>query len=193
MLERGLRDDAAGAGGAVQPERHCRLVQPDRIDVDGQRHNEAGFKLERSTDGVNFTQIGSLLANTTSYPASNLDASTTYHFRVRAYDGNNHSGFSTVAVATTQAAPAAPSNLLATPSAGRITLTWTDNATNEMGFKLERSTDGVNFIQLGFLAANTTSYPNAGLTSGATYHYRIRAYDGSNHSAYSNVASATVP
>jgi subtilisin family serine protease len=155
--------------------------------------NEAGFKLERSTDGVNFTQIGTLLANATSYSATSLTASTTYHFRVRAYDGNNHSSFSNVAFATTKPVPAAPSNLVATPSAGKITLTWTDNASNEMGFKLERSTDGVNFTQLGFLAANTTSFPNAGLASGVTYHYRIRAYDGPNHSAYSNVASATVP
>jgi subtilisin family serine protease len=155
--------------------------------------NEAGFKVERSSDGVNFTQIAILLTNATSYSATNLNAATTYQFRVRAYDGNNQSGFSNVASAATQATPAAPSNLTATPSAGKITLTWTDNATNEMGFKLERSTDGVNFSQIGYLAANTTTYPNAGLTSGVTYYYRIRAYDGPNHSAFSNIASATVP
>jgi subtilisin family serine protease len=156
--------------------------------------NEAGFKAERSADGVNFSQIAILSPNATFYSATNLNASTTYQFRVRAYDGNNHSGFSNVASATTQAAPAAPSNLTATPSpAGKITLRWTDNATNESGFKLERSTDGVNFSQIGILGANSTSYPNAGLTSGVTYYYRVRAYDGPNHSAYSNVASATVP
>ena len=155
--------------------------------------NEAGFKIESSTDGVNFTQIAILLANATSYSATNLNASTTYQFRVRAYDGNNLSGFSNVAAATTQPAPAAPSNLTATPSAGKITLAWTDNATNEMGFTLERSTDGVNFSQLGILAANTTTYPNGGLTSGVTYYYRVRAYDGPNYSAFSNVAFATVP
>ncbi len=155
--------------------------------------NEAGFKIERSADGVNFTLVGFSSANATSYAATNLNASTTYHFRLRAYDGNNHSAYSNTASATTQPAPAAPSNLTATPSTGKITLTWTDNATNEAGFKLERSSDGVSFIQLGYLSANTTTYPNAGLTSGVTYYYRIRAYDGPNHSPYSNVASATVP
>jgi subtilisin family serine protease len=155
--------------------------------------NEAGFKVERSTDGVNFIQISLLVPNATSYFATNLAASTQYFFRVRAYDGNNHSGFSNTAPATTQAAPAAPSNLTGTPSAGKISLAWTDNATNEMGYKLERSTDGVNFTLIGLFGANTTSYPNAGLTSGVTYHYRVRAYDGANHSAYSNVAFATVP
>jgi hypothetical protein len=155
--------------------------------------NEAGFKIERSSDGVNFTQIAIVVPNTSSYSATNLLASTQYFFRVRAYDGNNHSAFSNVAVATTQATPAAPTTLMATPSAGRITLNWTDNATNETGFKLERSTDGVNFTILAFLGANSTTYSNGGLTSGTTYHYRLRAYEGPNHSAYSNVASATVP
>ena len=141
----------------------------------------------------NFTQIASLLANTTSYQAA---AST--HRRLTTSEcvlttGRTHSSYSNVATATTQPAPAAPSNLTATPSAGKITLNWTDNATNEMGFKLDRSTDGVNFTQLGILGANSTSFPNAGLASGVTYYYRIRAYDGPNHSAYSNVASATVP
>ena len=154
---------------------------------------ETGFKIERSTDGTTFTALASLLANTTSYQAGNLNASTTYHFRVRAYNGTNASSYSNVAAATTQPAPAAPSNLTATPSAGKITLNWTDNATNEMGFKLDRSTDGVNFTQLGILGANSTSFANAGLASGVTYYYRIRAYDGPNHSTYSNVASATVP
>jgi titin len=154
---------------------------------------ETGFKIERSTDGTNFTQIASLLANSTSFQAGNLNASTTYHFRVRAYDGPNHSAYSIVAATTTQPAPSAPSNLTATPSAGKITLNWSDNATNEMAFKLERSTDGVSFTQLGILGPNSTTYANAGLASGVTYYYRIRAYDGPNHSPYSNVASATVP
>jgi subtilisin family serine protease len=155
--------------------------------------NETGFKVERSTDGVSFTQIAVVLSNATSYRATSLTAFTQYHFRVRAYDGGNHSEFTNTAATTTQPPPAPPSNLVATPSAGRITLTWTDNATNEMGFRLERSADGVTFSQIGILAANATTYPNAGLTSGVTYHYRVRAFDGPNQSAYSNIASATVP
>src|SRR5262249_14293423 len=43
----------------------------------------------------------------------------------------------------------------------------------------------------GNLAANTTSYVNnTGLTSGATYSYRVRCFNGSQASAYSNTASA---
>jgi subtilisin family serine protease len=154
---------------------------------------ETGFKIERSTDGTTFSQFVILLANTTSFQATNLSAATTYHFRIRAYDGPNHSAYSNVPAATTQPAPSAPSDLTATPSAGKITLDWTDNATNELAFKLERSTDGVTFSQIAIVSANSTSFQNTGLTSGVTYFYRIRAYDGPNHSPFSNVASATVP
>jgi len=158
-------------------------------------NNEAGFKLERSTDGANFTQIAILAANATSYANTNLTASTTFTYRIRSYEGTNHSAYSNTASATTQPVPAAPSNLTATasPSKGRIALAWTDNATNEAGFKLERSTDGVNFTQIALLSANSTSYTNAGLTSGVTYYYRVRAYDGLNNSGYSNSASAIAP
>jgi len=155
---------------------------------------EAGFKLERSSDGVNFAQIALLLANTTSYANTNLPAATTYHYRVRAYDGPNDSVYSNVATQTTLALSSAPSNLVANAlSKTRIALTWTDNATNEGGFRLERSTDGVNFTQVGIFGPNTTSYTNNGLTSGATYHYRVLAYEGPNNSAWSNVATATTP
>jgi len=154
--------------------------------------NEAGFKIERSTDGVNFTQVATAGANARSYAATNLVASTTYTFRVRAYDGPNNSAYSNAAAATTQPAPAAPTNLTATAvSSSRINLAWTDNATNEAAFKVERSTDGVTFVQIAILPANATSYPNAGLSAGTAYYYRLRAYDGPNNSAYSNTASAT--
>ena len=90
--------------------------------------------------------------------------------------------------------PAAPSNLTATAaSKSQINLAWTDNATNETGFKIERSTDGSNFTQITTVGANVTSYQNTGLSRSTKYYYRVRAYNGSGDSAYSNTASATTP
>jgi predicted phage tail protein len=87
--------------------------------------------------------------------------------------------------------PAAPSGLTATAGKRSVTLNWTDNSNNETGFKIERSTDGVNFTQITTVGANVVTYKNTGLTSGTTYQYRVRATNGSGDSAYSNVASAT--
>jgi len=87
--------------------------------------------------------------------------------------------------------PAAPSALSATAGKRKITLSWSDNSNNESGFKIERSTDGVNFSQIATTGANTTSYTNSSLTTGTTYHYRVRAYNDAGDSAYSNTATAT--
>jgi titin len=154
--------------------------------------NEAGFKVERGIDGVSFTQIAIVGANVTTYSNTNLIATTPYHYRVRAYEGTNHSGYSNSAAATTLAPPAAPANLVATVvSSSRIDLSWTDNSTYEGGFKIERSTDGVNFTQIAAYAANSTTFSNTGLVANSTYHYRVRAYDGPNDSAYSNVVAGS--
>ena len=84
----------------------------------------------------------------------------------------------------------APTNLTATTvSSNRINLSWTDNATAETGYKIERSTDGVSFTQIAALPANYTAYPSQNLPADTTYHYRVRASGSGVQSAYSNVAS----
>src|SRR5262249_34847553 len=109
-------------------------------------NNETGFKIERSPDGVNFTPPIPTAPKGTSYQDTGLATSTTYYYRVRATNNAGDSAYSNIANATTQAAqaiPAAPNNLVANAtSTTAISLTWTDNATNETGFKVERSTDG---------------------------------------------------
>jgi hypothetical protein len=89
-------------------------------------------------------------------------------------------------------APAVPGSLSATAvSRSQINLAWTDNANNEDGFHIERSTDNVTFAQVASVGANTTTYANTGLRRNTTYYYRVRAYNGGGNSAYSNIASAT--
>lgn len=159
-------------------------------------NNETGFELERSTDGVTFAKITDLGANTASYSNTGLTASTRYWYRVRAKNGGGNSGYSNVADATTQAPPVTiprlPSGLAATAtSSSQINLSWTDNANDEAGFELERSTDGVNFGKIQDLVANTTSFSNTGLNASAKYYYRIRAVNSAGPSPYSNIADAT--
>jgi alpha-tubulin suppressor-like RCC1 family protein len=63
--------------------------------------NEDGFKIERSPDGTNFTQIAQVLPNTTAYRNTGLALGTTYFYRVRAYNRGGSSDFSNVPNATT--------------------------------------------------------------------------------------------
>jgi len=75
-------------------------------------------------------------------------------------------------------------------STSAINLAWTDNSTNELGFKVERApASGGPWTQLG--ATTLTGYGDSNLTAGTTYYYRVAAYNAAGDSAYSNVASAT--
>ena len=88
--------------------------------------------------------------------------------------------------------PTAPSGLTATAiSPTQINLTWTNNANDEDGFKVERSTDGTNFTQIAQVLPDTTVYRNTGLWPGTQYYYRVSAYDTFGDSDPSNVAGAT--
>ncbi|MFT3787295.1 MAG: fibronectin type III domain-containing protein [Tepidisphaeraceae bacterium] len=93
---------------------------------------------------------------------------------------------------TTPTTPAAPSNLAGTAaSTTQINLTWTDNATNETGFRIDRATNSTFTTGLvsTTAAANATSASVTGLTANTTYYFRITALNGSLTSAASNTAT----
>ncbi|MCJ7795719.1 MAG: fibronectin type III domain-containing protein, partial [Thermoleophilia bacterium] len=154
--------------------------------------NESGFKIERSLSSTTgFSPIATVGANVVSYSNSGLSASTTYYYRVRAYNTAGDSAYSNTASASTgQTVPSAPTNLNATPaSSSQINLSWTDASSNETGFKIERSFSATSgFSQIATLGANATSYSNTGLSPGTLYAYRVRAYNAAGNSAYSNTA-----
>src|SRR5262249_33430500 len=133
---------------------------------------EQGFKLERSPDGVTFTQIAQLGANVTSYANTSPAADTTSRYRTRASAGPNNSASSNTVAPATLPPPPAPSGLGAVAvSPSRIDLAWTDNSTYETGFRVERSTDGVTFTQMALVAANATTASSTSLIAGTTYSY----------------------
>ena len=76
-------------------------------------------------------------------------------------------------------------------SSSQINLTWTDTSTNESGFRIERcsGTGCTAFAEIATVGANTRAYQNTGLTAGASYSYRVRAYNSAGNSAYSNTAT----
>ncbi len=75
--------------------------------------------------------------------------------------------------------------------AAQLIVSWDDNSTNETGFKIERSTDGVTFVGIGTVGANVITFTDTTVANSTTYSYRVAAYDATTTSAYSNVTSAT--
>jgi fibronectin type 3 domain-containing protein len=92
---------------------------------------------------------------------------------------------------STPTAVAAPSNLSASASNTQISLSWSDNSSNETGFEIQRSTDS-NFtnVTTRTVGANVRSFVDTGLNEGTTYYYRVRAL-GSTSSGYTASVSAT--
>jgi hypothetical protein len=104
------------------------------------------------------------------------------------------SAYSEVAQTSTLAGttPAAPSGLTVTTiSSSALQLVWLDNSSNETGFAIERSLDGVSFSGLTSVGANATAFTDSSLPAGATYYYRVRADNQYGSSTYTLTVNGT--
>jgi chitodextrinase len=148
----------------------------------------AGYEIWR--DGA---QIATSLTN--SYNNVGLNASTTYRYRIFAYDAaGNRSGQSSQASATTLSnagdtqAPSVPQNLSATTfSSTQINLTWSASTDNVgvVGYRIYRN-------NINIVSTSSTYYNNLGLSANTPYTYRVVAYDAAgNNSGQSNASTAT--
>ena len=164
-----------------------------------------GYQVERCSGAScsNFTQVSSGAAN--SYRDTSITASTTFRYRVRAYDGaGNHSAYSAVVSATTGAssnsdrtAPAAPATLSAkATSSTSVTVTWavaTDSGGSGIGgYRLERciGANCTSFSQIG-TPTGTSQVVNS-LSAATVYRFRVRAVDrAGNIGPYSPIRQAT--
>ena len=170
--------------------------------------NETSFVVQSLTWPATWVDVGVILsplgspnthqARTFTVPGT-YNPSLAYQFRVVA---KNTVGYglefpsmtvqSVSDVLTLGTPPVAPTNLVATLQAGpQVRLTWRDNAINENGFVIERSTDGVNFTQIATAPARSntgnvtftdTSIKAAQTTQ--TYTYRVAAANVAGLSAY---------
>ena len=169
------------------PETKVDLTWTDRSNDENQ------FLIQRSTNGQNFSTVGSNPSNDTTYTDTNLQAGTTYWYRVRASNGAGASSPSNVDSVTTAtppepdpepsggSAPAAP--LVKYPS---------DGATRVLrNVKLEwQAASGATSYDVYFGESSDPSLHTAGLTSTAlqlpttlrkcvTYYWRVVAENSS--------------
>jgi len=169
------------------------MIAPSQVGITWTDNstNEDGFKVERRVETGFYSTVAVVGTNINEYVNSGLLASTTYYFRVRAYAGPTNSPYSNEESVITLPPPNAPTNLTVTciePS--RVTITWTDNAGNEDGYKIERRV-GAGWVVIANSGVNITSYLDSSLSANTTYHYRVKAYSGTADSVASNEVSAT--
>ncbi len=153
--------------------------------------NEDGFKIERSLDGSNFSQIDTVGQGIATYTNSGLNADTTYYYRVRAYNAEGNSAYSNVANAhTPDNKPPAPTGVSADGGDGLIIVSWNavaGAASYNIYYGTSPGTYGspVN-------AGSNTSYEITGLANGITYYLAVKSVNLFGESAdFSNEVSAT--
>ncbi|MCX7875337.1 MAG: fibronectin type III domain-containing protein [Melioribacteraceae bacterium] len=94
--------------------------------------------------------------------------------------------------------PKAPSDLAGTfTNSTTVTLLWKDNSYNEKGFELWRkdiSNNGtIDYRRIKTLNENTISTTDIGLSSFTAYYYKVRAFNSSGYSEFSNEVSPMTP
>jgi|GEM_PF-1922861 len=157
--------------------------------------DEYGFRIERrmGTVGKYYT-LATVSPGTTSYTDSGLQSGQIYYYRVCAYQSGGDSAYTNEAYVVTPGIQT-PAGLVATASSSsQIDLYWTDRSSDELGFSIERS-EGCNglFEEIAQVGANVTVYSDSDLYPGKYYHYRVRAFDATRKSSYSNEAWALTP
>ncbi|MHB9033642.1 MAG: fibronectin type III domain-containing protein [Anaerolineae bacterium] len=156
--------------------------------------NETAFVIENSTDGVHFSEYGSLGADVTAATDTELQAGTYYCYRVFARNAEGDSNPSNTACATTTShvAPLAPSNLTAQViSPTLILLTWTNNSSCT-GYKIWESDNGGSSWAGPFDVTPAGMLPGAyvpGVNPGTNYVYKVRAVNAYGQSPDSNTSA----
>lgn len=154
--------------------------------------NEDGFEIQLlQEDGVTWQSIYTVGANTTTATVTNIlnDA----HLRVIAYNtGGNSNPTNSITVI---AMPSTPGDVVGTAiSSNQINLTWSDTSSNESNFQIQLlAADGSTWLNIGTVAANTTSYTINGVAAGQTYVFRVVAHNPNGYSPESYAAVVRTP
>ena len=137
-----------------------------------------------------FTSIATPTA--TTYTDTGLTNGTSYCYIVKAKNGVGTSSPSSQVRATPEAAsssaPAAPTNLSATPGNAQVVLSW-NGSTGATGYIVQRATTpGGPYVQAGTPSA--TTFTDSGLGNSKPYYYVVRATNPGGTSLPSTEVSA---
>jgi hypothetical protein len=116
----------------------------------------------------------------------NVDATETSQGRIKVSNVTQSASDISDANFTIVSLPAIPTDLVVQENSNQtVTLTWTDNATNEISYRVEYSSDKVNWSNYsGSLAADANTFTSSNLGN-AAFWWRVRVY-----SQYYNNVSA---
>ncbi|BDU70472.1 hypothetical protein GETHOR_25730 [Geothrix oryzae] len=145
-------------------------------------------------DNVNITVTNPVDGNPISVSNAAKDFGWEYvwHCHILGHEENDFMRPMVLTVATS--APSAPTGLTAALSApSRAELAWTDNATDETGFTIQRRSGTDPFATIATAVPNVRSYSDLTVVPGTLYDYQVIAYNQAGDSAPSNIAGVNTP
>jgi FtsP/CotA-like multicopper oxidase with cupredoxin domain len=170
-----------------------------RLSFTDNASNEDSFIVERADNGGAFALLATLAAfpttGTVSYADPTVVAGNSYTYQVAAVNTSGTSPFSNQASATVPTLPPLdPTGLTAVYAAGpSVDLAWTDNASDEDGYVVERSTDGISFGSVATLPANSQTYADTTVAFDQGYTYRVYAFNIAGNSGFAVSAAVSTP
>ena len=154
-------------------------------------NNESGYEVWRSISSGAWVRIAQLAANTVTYMDVGLSQGTNYSYYVRAVDSAGYAD-SNIVNSATPVPPQTPSGAAVTfLSPTEVDLQWNDNSNNEVGYKVLRRVNNVNFNEIASLPANSTSYRDLAVQPGTAYEYHIQAYNIAGYSDFTGLSITT--
>ena len=91
--------------------------------------------------------------------------------------------------------PTPPATLMAMLiSVSEVSISWTDQSNNEVGFIVERKT-GLSqpWVQIATVSANINTYPDTVALGATTHYYRVKTYNMLGASSYTDSVYVTTP
>lgn len=162
-------------------------------------NNENGFYIERATSLItsNWETIGAAGQNNRTFFDYWLTKGTKYYYRVYAYNDVTVSDYSNIdsviATGDTTSIPARPTYLtVSNVTMTSITINWSDNSYNELGFIIARKKPGdIAFEYIDTVQTDILTYQEVGLNPDNIYFYKVCAFNDYGVSDFSNTVSAT--
>jgi outer membrane protein assembly factor BamB len=183
---------------AATPPSNLTLTLPTSTSIalswTDNSSDEYGFRIERRVGTVGAYTFLTNVTTGSTYTNSGLLSGMTYCYRVCAYQAGGLSGYTNEATIDTPGLMT-PTGLVATVASDtQVDLSWTDRSADELGFSIERST-GPNglFEQIALVGQNVSTYSDMSPYPAKNYYYRVRAYDATRFSSYSNISWALTP
>jgi hypothetical protein len=160
-------------------------------------NNTGWFEVQRHKAGDPFSTIGETTDDSISFRDSWFIGNYTYSYQVRAVNLGGDSSFSNTINFTINSTPINRPNFLSGHflwTTLEVKLTWYDSSNNEEGFKIERKSEWEpNWQEIDIVGPNETVYYDSDVSGDTFYYYRVRAYNPSGNSPYSDVVHVYVP